>query len=111
MLVQNAKDRRIFDRFAVQFPARFEQPVSLGQEFPVFLKDASPEGLKFATTHKVSADDVICLAVDLPGTTISLAGRVVWTKPLNPNLCDVGLKFDNVDFKKVQQLYQLSLAA
>lgn len=103
------EERRIFERFSARFPAKFKDAnEDYGSD--VFLRDASAEGIRILSKERCFLDDQIALEVELPdgGKPMVLSGHVVWVKLLNLSLWDVGVKFSEVNFLKMQRLFKLT---
>ena len=102
-------ERRIFDRFSARFPAKFKDARGdYGQD--VFLRDASASGANLITRERALLNDRIALEVELPdgNTPLVLNGRVVWSKPANSSMWDIGLQFDDVKLMKMHRLFKFS---
>ena len=105
-------ERRIFDRFPARFPAKFKDTrEDFGRN--VFLRDASASGANIISRDRMFLDDRVALEVELPdgSTPLPLHGRVVWSKPTNTSMWDIGLQFDEVNFMKIQRLFKFTLTA
>jgi Tfp pilus assembly protein PilZ len=104
-------ERRIFDRFDARFPVKFKDSRSeFGQD--VFLRDLSASGAHIVAKDRMFFNDRVALEVEIPESAqpLLLNGRVVWSKPVNTAIWDIGIEFDDVNFMKVQRLFNLSLA-
>jgi len=102
-----AKDYRIFERFAARFPAKFKDTrEDYGQI--VYLRDASAQGAKLTCKERLYLNDHISLEVKLPDSHSSmvLRGEVVWTKNKESNMWDIGLKFHKVKLLHISRLYK-----
>ena len=107
--LEKTGERRIFERFSARFPVKFKDTnEDYGTE--VFLRDASAEGLRILSKERYFLDDQIALEVELPdgGEPMVLSGHVVWVKLLNLSLWDIGVKFSQVKFLKMQRLFKLT---
>ncbi|MEI7998298.1 MAG: PilZ domain-containing protein [Candidatus Omnitrophota bacterium] len=105
-------ERRIFDRFQTRFPAKFKDTRGdFGRD--VFLRDASASGAHIVTNDRMFLNDRVALEVELPdgASPMVLSGRVVWSKPINISMWDVGFKFDDVNFMRLQRLFKFTLAS
>ncbi len=105
-------ERRIFDRFPARFPAKFKDTRGdFGSD--VFLRDASAAGANIITKDRMFFNDRIDLEVELPDgyEPLTLSGRVMWSKPTNTTMWDIGLQFDEVNFMKMHRLFKFSLAS
>ena len=107
-----ANERRIFDRFPARFPAKFKDTrTTYGTD--VFLRDASANGANLVTKDRMFFNDHVDLEVELPDgqAPLSLSGRVMWSKPTNSLMWDIGLQFDQVNFMKVHRIFKPSLTS
>jgi Tfp pilus assembly protein PilZ len=109
---QATEERRMFERFSARFPVKFKDT---RQDFgtDVFLRDASAQGVRILTKERFFLEDQLDLEVELPdgGEPMGLSGHVVWVKLLNLSLWDIGIKFPEVDFLKMQRLFKLTESA
>ena len=108
MIDSKKKDKRVFERFTARFPVKFKHSDDdFGKD--IFLRDASAEGLRIATTHRMFVNDCISLTVQLPDgfSPLVLSGRVVWTLSKTPTLWDVGLKFHRTQLMEMRRIYKL----
>lgn len=105
-----AIERRIFERFSARFPAKFKDARD-DYSTDVFLRDASASGVNIVTRERMSIDDPVALEVEVPdgGSPMVLRGKVVWTKPANAAMWEVGLRFPEVNFIKMSRLFKFSL--
>ena len=104
-------ERRTFDRFSARFPAKFKDTRGdFGQD--VFLRDASATGVNIVTKDRMFFNDHVDLEVELPDgqQPLVLSGRVMWSKPTNAFMWDIGLQFDQVNFMKMHRIFKYSLA-
>ena len=107
--IETTGERRIFERFSARFPVKFKDArEDYGTE--VFLRDASAQGARIVTKERFFLDDQVSLEVELPdgGDPMVLSGRVVWTKPFNTSLWDLGVEFTKVNFLKMKRLFKLT---
>ncbi len=107
--VDEIEERRLFERFSARFPAKFKDTKdNYGSD--VFLRDASAEGARIVSKERYFLDDQVSLEVELPdgGEPMVLSGHVVWVKLLNMSLWDIGVKFSEVKFLKMQRLFKLT---
>ena len=103
-------ERRVFERFSARFPAKFKDSRNdYGSE--VFLRDASASGVRITTRERMFLDDRVSLNVEVPdgGDPMVLSGKVVWNRPANTTLWDVGLEFSKVEFMKMQRLFKFAV--
>lgn len=106
-----SNERRIYDRFPARFPAKFKDTRGdFGQD--VFLRDASATGANLVTKDRMFFNDRVDLEVELPDGQgpLVLSGRVMWSKPTNASMWDIGMQFDDVNFMKIHRLFKFSLA-
>lgn len=103
-------ERRVFERFSARFPAKFKDSRDdYGTE--VFLRDASASGVHILSRERMYLDDPVDLEVIVPdgGQPMVIKGKVVWTKPANAVMWDVGLRFAKVDLVNMSRLFKFSL--
>ena len=103
------EERRLFERFSARFPVKFKDArEDYGAD--VFLRDASAQGMRILTKERFFLEDQLALEVELPdgGEPMVLNGHVVWVKFLNLSLWDIGVKFSQVNFLKMQRLFKLT---
>ena len=99
-------ESRTFDRFQARFPAKFKDALG-GFGNNVILRDVSATGLNIQAKDRLFLNDPIALEVELPdgNDPLDLSSRVMWSKPANePRMWDIGLRFDRVDFIKIQRV-------
>jgi Tfp pilus assembly protein PilZ len=107
--VQKARERRVYKRFSSRFPVKFKDArENYGAE--VSLCDASAQGIRILTKERFCLDDQLSLEVALPdgGDPMILSGRVVWVKFLDLSLWDIGVRFQQVNFLRMQRLFKLA---
>jgi len=107
--LQNASERRIFERFSARFPAKFKDTrENYGTD--VFLRDASAQGIRIVTKERFFWGDQIAVDVELPdgGLPMTLSGFVVWVKSVNLSLWETGIQFNEVDLFRMQRLFKLA---
>jgi len=103
-------ERRRFARFQACFPTKFKDTRD-DFGYGVFLRDASANGVNILTKDRHFFNDRIALEVELPdgNDPLVLSGRVMWSKPTNESsMWDIGLKFDEVDFMKIQRIFKFT---
>ena len=105
-------ERRIFGRFQTRFPTKFKD-VRGDYGNNVFLRDASASGAHIVTRDRMFFNDRVSLEVELPDGTspMVLNGRVVWSKPNDAAMWDIGFQFDEVNFMRMQRLFKFSLSS
>ena len=103
-------ERRVFERFSARFPAKFKDSRN-GYGSDVFLRDASASGVRIMTRERMFLDDRVALEVEVPdgGAPMVLNGTVVWNRPANSSLWDVGLEFPKVQFMKMQRIFKFAI--
>ncbi len=102
-------ERRIFERFSARLPTKFKDS---RDEFgtDVFLRDASASGMHILTSEHMHLDDPVTLEVEIPdgGRPMVLRGRVMWSRPVNAVMWEVGLKFPEINFIKMSRLLKFA---
>ena len=104
---ETASERRMFERFSARFPAKFKDSRNdYGTE--VFLRDASATGARLVSKERFFLEDHLSLEVELPDgqAPLTLTGTVVWSRPANASMWDVGLTFPDVNFMKIRRLFK-----
>ncbi len=100
-------ERRIFERFTARFPAKLKDSRDdYGTD--IFLRDASASGVHIVTRDRMYLDDPIAIEIKMPdgGSPLVLRGKVVWSRPSNATMWDVGLEFPKVDFINMSRLFK-----
>lgn len=107
--LQSQDERRIFERFSARFPVKFKDARE-DYGVDVFLRDASAQGIRILTKERYFLGDQLSLQVELPdgGEPLMLMGEVVWVKLVNLSMWEIGVKFSEVNFLKMQRLFKLS---
>ena len=103
-------DHRIFERFSARFPAKFKD--SRGDYGTnVFLRDASASGALIVSRERMFLNDPVALEVEVPdgGSPLVLRGKVVWSKPANAAMWNVGLQFSEIKLFKIARLFKFAL--
>jgi len=106
------EDRRMFERLAARFPARYRD-ASGTYGTDVFLMDVSATGLRATTNQKFFIDDVISVEIKLPNSSkpLMLNGRVRWVRRAIDDLWETGVEFHRVNFMHINRLVRYALAA
>lgn len=100
-------ERRVFERFASSFPAKFKDTrEDYGAN--VYLTNASGKGMRLLTKKPLHFNDEITVEVKLPdkGEPMAIQGQVVWAKNKEQNLWDVGLRFHDISLMHISRLYR-----
>jgi len=96
---KNYEDRRVFERFPVNFPVRF---LSLGlkQEGSAHACDISAKGIGFISKTKLTPHLSLELWMDMPdnGEPLYTRGEVAWSKPSGNNEYRTGISLEKADF-------------
>ena len=103
-------ERRIFERFSAQFPAKFKDNRN---EFgtDVYLRDASVSGARISSRERLYPNDEVALQVEVPdgGDPMLLQGRVKWSIAGQEPMWDIGVEFLEPNFMKMQRLFKFTL--
>ena len=105
-------DRRLFERFAARFPARYKDArEDYGQN--VVMRDASAQGVGLISTEQLFINDHVTLEVSLPDheNPLEIRGRVSRIKKITDGSWSVGIQFHNIHLVRTSRLYQLALEA
>ena len=103
-------ERRIFERFSAQFPAKFKDSRNpFGSN--VFLQDASASGARFISSERLFSGDFVSLQVKLPHmpNPLELSGRIMWSRPSRSSMWETGLRFVEANFMKIQPIFKSTL--
>ena len=105
-------DRRLFQRFSSLVPGRIkENTEDFGTK--VYLCDASALGAKLTTERHLHPHEHVTIEVDLLDSErpLTLQGEVVWMKPKEFNIWEVGMKFHKVHLMQTARLYRITAMA
>lgn len=91
-------DRRVFERFAAKFPVKFLIPHT-NQEGLAQTQDVSAKGLGLVTKEELPVNASLELWLETPdrGESLYTRGEVVWSKCLEINRCQAGIKLEEAD--------------
>ncbi|MCK5581009.1 MAG: PilZ domain-containing protein [Candidatus Omnitrophica bacterium] len=105
------EDQRMFERFFARFPVKFKHArTDFGED--VFLRDASAQGIKLTSKERLFIHDSISVLVKLPDgfAPMELNGRVVWSRPKDPTMWDIGVEFHKVRLMGMERMFKLVMA-
>lgn len=108
--IDNAQERRVFQRFSTRFPTKFKDSHNdFGSD--VFLRDASASGACIVSRERFFLHDKISIEVKLPDRTepLTIDGEVVWQKLLDSSMWEIGLQFAQVRLMKMHRLLRYAL--
>ena len=107
MITRKDQDKRLFERFAARFPAKFKDG---RDDFGTVLnlRDASALGAHLTSRERLFLNDMITVEIRVPDehAPMVLKGEVVWTRSGGSSAWDVGLKFNKLDLIRLARLYK-----
>ena len=101
------KEKRLFDRFPAQFPAKFKDTRDdFGAN--VRLRNVCAQGARITTTEHNYLNDSVALEVELTDGRgpMVLRGAVTWTKEIDVGIWDVGIQFHKVVLMDLWRIYK-----
>ena len=102
------EDRRVYERLSARFPVKIKDSRNdYGTDF--FLTDISAGGLKLLSKEKLYLHDFLSLLIKLPDgqAPITLNGEVVWSKSLEPQEWEIGLRFHKIDYLRLYRFLKV----
>lgn len=101
----NFIDRRMFDRFAVDFPALIKEKKTQMENYERCC-DISAGGAGLLAKNKVIPNTrlELCLNISNGHAPYHSLGRVVWAKQVQENRWRLGLEFDRIDFMGLRRI-------
>lgn len=100
-----SSERRLFDRFVLRFPAKFNHVLDdFGRK--VFVMNLSAQGANVLSNEPLYKDQDISFQVKIPeASPIEISGSVVWVKS-KVDLWNAGIKFHRIDLMRISRLYK-----
>ena len=102
-------EKRIFERFKIEFPVRFLD-VNARKEGRGKMMDISASGcgvLVTQTALEFGTSLEIWLHLSDNQDLFHTKGKVVWCKEVEPDVYHVGVKFDSVDFMSISHVLRM----
>lgn len=98
MATEKFEDRRIFERFPVNFPMRFLETNSY-EENPAQVRDISAKGVGMVSKKKLAPESKLELWLDIPdkGEPLYIRGNVSWSQPVGNYEYRSGINFEKAD--------------
>ncbi len=94
------QERRSYQRFDVQIPVEYKFAAFQDQTTQASSLDISANGLRFRIKERPMIGDEVHLTVDLPAQQkIKLAAKVVWSKAIENDEYDIGVKLADTKSK------------
>lgn len=102
------EDRRIFQRFKVQYPLRFLEAES-GREGIANTRDISARGIGLITREQLTAPTALEMWLRVPdkGEPLYTRGKVAWSKPLSENEYQVGINLERPDLMDMARVLRV----
>jgi hypothetical protein len=103
----NGSDRRVFERFEVNLPARFID-LRQNQEGQAKAYDVSAKGIGFLFHQEVKPLTALEIWLDLPdkGSPLYTRGRVVWTMQVEPQLWRAGISLEKAELMGLSRIFR-----
>ncbi len=105
-VIRMEKDRRIFDRFEVDFPTVVKEPKS-EQSRSAQCCDVSAGGLGLITEEKLSMDKNLEISLGIPDGHAPFrgTGKVIWSEQVQENKWHSGFEFKTIDFMGLRRIF------
>jgi hypothetical protein len=102
-----AVDRRVFERFYLEFSGRLREPGSQ-RTILIICQDISAQGIGIITGFALKAGDNLELWLDIPDAhlPLHLSGKVVWSTESEPGIWRVGVCFEQVQLTKLHRIFE-----
>lgn len=99
-------DRRMFDRFEVDFSTELRYSGTYDSNFAQCC-DISAGGIGLYTEEKLNPETKLELWLGIPDghTPFKGVGRVVWSKQVQENKWRSGMEFETVDFMGLRRIF------
>lgn len=105
--VVNGSDRRVFERFEVDFPARFID-ARQNQEGKAQASDVCAKGMCLLLHQEVKPSSALEIWLDLPdkGSPLYTRGRVVWTVQVKPQVWRAGVSLERAELMGLSRIFR-----
>ena len=109
--MDNYSDRRVFERFNVNFQVRFID-LRENQEGQAEACDVSAKGLRLQMRQEVKPATSLEIWLDLPddGGPFYTRGRVVWANQIQPQLWRAGISLEKAELMGMARIFRRSEA-
>ena len=104
------EERRIFERFSVDFPVAFScSELKIEQGTGKMIDISASGGGMFITKHDLPLKAHLEMNLKIPDDhdPFTINGIVVWSKKIKEDVFRIGVKFDKVDFMGVSRALRL----
>jgi len=103
----NGSDRRVFERFNVDFPARFID-LRQNQEGRAKACDVSAKGIGFLFHQELKPTAALEMWLDLPdqGAPLYTRGRVAWTTQIEPTVWRTGVNLEKAELMGLSRIFR-----
>jgi len=97
--MENFEDRRMFQRFAVDFPLRFLE-LNSNKQGQAQTVDISAQGIGLVSDKKLTVHAPLELWLEIPDDRQPMytRGEVMWTQPAEDNKFRIGINLERVEF-------------
>ncbi|MFH1127949.1 MAG: PilZ domain-containing protein [Candidatus Omnitrophota bacterium] len=105
--IVNGNDKRVFERFDVNFPVRFID-LRQNQEGRADACNISAKGIAFLSHQELQPATALEIWMDLPdkGAPLYARGRVVWTTQIELNKWQAGVNLEKADLMGLSRIYR-----
>lgn len=107
MYGEDFSDKRVFERFTVNFPARFID-LRENKEGRAETCDVSAKGVGFLLNEELKPAASLEIWLDLPdkGEPLYTRGRVVWTTQIEPQLWRTGVNLERAELMGLARIFR-----
>jgi len=107
--MDSVNDRRVFERFNVNFPARFID-LRQNQEGQAEACDISAKGIGLLVRQEVKPTTTLEIWLNLPdkGDPFYTRGRVVWASQIEPQVWRTGINLDKAELMGLARIFRSS---
>ncbi len=100
-------DRRLFERFEVDFPVEVKQPVAQ-EEQERRCRDVSASGMGMFSEEALIPGTNLELSLAIPDNRAPFQGlaKVIWSNQIQENRWRSGLEFVKIDFMGLRKIFE-----
>lgn len=105
------RDRRLFERFFVEFPVRFLDRNS-GREYDGTTFDVSAKGIGFIFKEALAPSTALEMWIKLPdkGEPLYARGDIAWSRMIEPQVYKLGVDLEKADLMGISRCLRVSSA-
>ncbi len=107
---ETMEDRRIFERFSVQFPMRFLD-LTNGREGQANAYDISAKGVGLVADRELVARTPVEVWLQIPdhGEPLYTRGEIAWSKKVEPNVWRAGINLEKADLMGLSRVLRVRI--